>query len=235
MLIQPRPYRRGDSLENFDGSLVGAIGAFSLACVEGRRLDEPLEVLLVQGNREAGFQTRLGDSAHRVYEGKLTEAKVSFTLEAFHLRRPGDPLALLRKDSASLTAAVRAELRDTIINTAQKEKIGGALLYVKGVAKDLHIYGHTDAHVLNDQTKTFDHQTGPVLVEGWGNYSLIDNETPFVHVHGVYLTKDKKRLGGHFIMDEKTRLPLEQGELLIYPLPSLIRALQGESFPTWKV
>ena len=234
MLIRPTPYRRGDSLDNFEGTLVGAIGAFSKACVEHKHLEEPLEVLLVQGNKASGFYARLGDAHHHLFEGKLTEAQVSFTLEAFSMQRTGDPLANLKKDSATLFSTAKKELREHILETVQKHNVGGALLYVKGIANDLHTYGHTDPNILNDQTKTFDHQTGPLQIEGWGNFSLIDGEKPFVHVHGTYTTPQGEKLGGHFIMDDKTCLFVEKVELLIHPISKLIRSMESETFPTWR-
>lgn len=235
MLLTPTPYKRGDRLETFGGALVGAIGAFGEACVGGTRRQEPLEVLLVQGNQESGFKALLGDSQHHVYEGPLTEATVSFTLEAFRLSKAGEPLAVLQKDSACVLSSVHGDLRVHTMDVASKEGFSGGLLHVKGVAKDLHTYSVNNSRFLNKDTKTFEHSKNPVAIEGWGNYSLVDGLKPFVHIHGTYLTPNGVRHGGHFIMDENTALPIEKATLTFYPVPELIRSVQGEDFPTWKV
>ncbi|MBI2345898.1 MAG: hypothetical protein HYV03_03265 [Deltaproteobacteria bacterium] len=233
MLIRPQQYKLGATLAQFDGQLVGAIGAFSRACVDDAVLAQPLEVLLVEGSAGTGFHARLGDAAHRLYEGRLTEAEVSFTLEAFHMEGNGDPLPLLLKDSACCQYPVTGELRGTILDLAAKEGLRGALLYVTGTARDLHTYGHTDPRHLNDQTKTFAVEPGLTEIEGWGNLSFIDGKTPFVHVHGTYVAHGVRK-GGHFIMDDRTPLHVERTTLVIYPVRSLIRTIQGEDFPTWQ-
>lgn len=242
MEIFPHPFRRGDVLEGFEGSLVGGIGAFSQACVGGRVLNQPLEVLLVEGTAGAGLLARVGDSAHQVYEGPLTAAKVSFTLEAF--RTPTSPnagekrggqniAAAIRKDSRTLSYEVAGELRHFILNKIEKEKFRGALLYITGTARRLKIYGHTDPLKINDQNRTFDETHDAVGIEGWGNLSFIDGRTPFVHVHGTYAGRGVKK-GGHFIMDDATPLMIEKATLLVYPFASLVRTKQGEDFPIWK-
>lgn len=248
MEIFPHPFRRGDSLEGFEGSLVGGIGAFSEACVGGQRLNQPLEVLLVEGalgrgSEPGGLRARVGDSAHRVYEGPLTAAKVSFTLEAF--RTPALPntgeksgekniAAALRKDSRTFSYEVAGELRHFILNKIEKEKFGGALLHITGTARRLKIYGHTDPLKINDQNRTFDETHDVVGIEGWGNLSFIDGRTPFVHVHGTYAGRGVKK-GGHFIMDDATPLMIEKATLLVYPFASLVRTKQAEDFPIWNV
>lgn len=235
MLLKPTSFKRGDSLENVEHNLVAGIGAFSEACVNSKKLAQPLEVILLEGNAIDGFHARLGDEHHHVHEGKLSHAQVSFTLEAFSMKQNGDPLPLIQKDSACLKSAVTSELRAHILNLTHKHGIHGALLHITGVAKSLSTYGHNNAHKLSNDTKTFDHQKNPVMIEGWGNFSLIDGKTPFVHMHGVYVTAEKKRLGGHYIMDEETLLPVDTAELTVYPIPSLIRSVQKEDFPTWKL
>lgn len=251
MLIDPISYKRGDSLSQVEESLVGAIGAFSQACLDRKNINQPLEVLLLQGDKRNGFFARLGNSHHQILEGKLSHAKISFTLEAFSIHKEGDPLKNLKKDSLAFFSQAKKELREAILTLAQKNKIEGALLYVKGTAKEIHTYAHTDPKILNDQTKTFDHPKGLFEIEGWGNLSFIDGGqglalpgreansqnlrsqmTPFVHVHGTYATARDNRFGGHFIMDDKTPLVLEKAEILIYPTTPLIRTMQGESFPT---
>ena len=234
MEIRPRPFKRGDSLEHFDGVLVGGIGAFSKACVAGKHLNEALEVVLVQGSSQEGFQARIGDSKHRLYEGPLTQAEVSFTLEVFQTNSGGDVLKSLQKDSRALRLSAKKSLRDFILEMVSKENVEGALLYVKGVANELHLYGHTDTKKLNDETKTFDHPKGPQGIEGWGNLSFIDGRTPFIHIHGVYEAYGKRK-GGHFIMDDKTSLMLEKAELIIFPIPQLVRVMEKEDFPTWRI
>lgn len=234
MEIWPRPFLRGDSLENFDGTLVGGIGAFSEACVGGAVLCQPLEVLLVEGRAQTGLHARLGDAHHRLYEGTLTQAKVSFTLEAFQTDSDGDILKALGQDSRTLRFSPKGELRHFILNMVEKEKIGGALLHLRGEALQLRVYGHTDTKKLNNETKTFDEVNQKTGVEGWGNLSFVDGSKPFIHMHGTYEAHGKKK-GGHFIMDESTQLLLEKGELIVYPFSSLARTKQAEDFPTWKV
>ncbi|MDO8494330.1 MAG: hypothetical protein Q7S68_03235 [Deltaproteobacteria bacterium] len=233
-MLKPAPYKRGDSLENFEGKIVGGIGGFSQACVHQTELKEPLEVVLLQGSRAEGFHARLGDAHHKLYEGKLQSATVSFTLEAFSTEKEGDPLTNISKDSSTLKGKVTGELRNYLINRMEKEKIKGALFYIKGIAKDIKTYGHTDPHRLNDRTKTFDQTVGQTTVEGWGNFSLIDGKTPFVHIHGTYAVNGVKK-GGHFIMDDKTPFLFEKGEIFIHPVAPIIRAVQTEDFPTWRV
>lgn len=254
MEIFPHPFRRGDALEGFEGSLVGGIGAFSSACVGGQTLNQPLEVLLVEGSvgsslpaKSTGLRARVGDATHRVYEGPLTAAKVSFTLEAF--RTPASPatgeegggkrggeniVAALRKDSCTLSYEVAGELRHFILDKIEKEKFRGALLHITGTARRLKIYGHTNPLTINDQNRTFDETHDVVGIEGWGNLSFIDGRTPFIHVHGTYAGRGVKK-GGHFIMDDATPLMIEKATLLVYPFASLVRVKQGEDFPIWKV
>ncbi|MDO8527528.1 MAG: hypothetical protein Q7T03_07575 [Deltaproteobacteria bacterium] len=209
MEIKPHPFKRGDTLDQFDGHLLGGIGGFSSACVSGHALQEPLEVVLVQGSRAGGFHARLGDAHHHLYEGRLTKEKVSFTLEAFHTDKAGDPLFNLSKASQTLKFSVKQNLRNFIWETAQKLNLRGALLYARGVATELHVYGHTDPFHLNDKTKTFDHPTARlkknVGIEGWGNLSFVDGQSPFVHMHGVYEANGERK-GGHFIMDDALSL-----------------------------
>jgi predicted DNA-binding protein with PD1-like motif len=232
MLLTPTPCRRGDTLDQFAGHMVGGIGAFSHACVDGHTLQQPLEVLLVQGNHDAGFIARVADADHRLYHGPLDAAEVSFTLEAFQMTKDGEPLTQLRRDSAAHQCAVRGELRACILETIEREKIRGALLYFKGIATDLQTYGHIDPIRLDDTTKTFDHVAERVELEGWGNLSCIDGVTPFVHMHGTYSSRGTNK-GGHFIMDDTTPLMVDTGDVLVYPVPSLTRTQQGEPFPTW--
>lgn len=232
--ITPSPLKRGDTLKNVDGHLVGGIGGFCEACVDGQHLKQPLEVILVHGNHTDGFSARLGDAHHRVYQGKLTEAEVSFTLEAFQSNKGGNVLDLMHRDSQCLRFSVNSELRHFILNEAAKLGLRGALMHITGTANGIHVYGHTDTKHLNDQTKTFAHETERVGIEGWGNLSFIDGETPFVHVHGIYTAWGKTK-GGHFIMDEKTHLHIDKASLTLFPIPSLIRTMQGEDFPTWNV
>ncbi len=232
MYLTPKPCCRGDSLEKLDGNIVGAIGGFSSACVDGHKMQQPFEVLLVQGNPYDGFRTRLGDSHHHLYEGRLTEATTSFTLEAFETDQSGDPLPHLIKDSACLRFDAVGDLHHFILNEVTRHTIQGALLHVTGLATELHIYGHTDPRVLNEKTKTFDHPQGLQTIEGWGNVSMIDGQSPFVHIHGTYENNSGRR-GGHFIMDEKTHLILEKADILIFPVAPLVRQVQTEDFPTW--
>ncbi len=236
MEIKPHPSKRGETLDHFEGQFVGGIGAFSEACIGGEKLQEPLEVVLFEGSKQNGFHARLGDAHHHLYEGPLTQAQVSFTLEVFETDKKGAVLNVLKKDSNSLPFSVQGDLRDFVLNTAHKLGIKGALLYIQGKSKELHIYGHKDIHKLNDQTKTFDHVSTPAEIEGWGNLSFIDGDgnKPFVHMHGTYTVWGKKK-GGHYIMDEKKRLLLESANLTIWPLASLIRTKQEEDFPTWKI
>ena len=236
MEIKPHPFSRGDMLDDVEDHLIGGIGAFSEACINGTLLKQPLEVVLVEGSRVSGFKARLGDAHHHLYEGILTRAQVSFTLEAFETDGRGDIIKNLKKDSRSLRFGVKENLRDFILESAAKLGIKGGLLYLKGVAKELHVYGHTDTQKLNDQTKTFDHPKGPLGVEGWGNLSFVDGDMgkPFVHLHGTYEAYGKKK-GGHFIMDNETSLLIEKAELIIFPVDSLVRTMEKEDFPTWKV
>lgn len=234
MNLMPKPCCRGETLENLDGNIVGAIGAFSSACVNGRTLQQPFEVLLVQGNPQDGFITRLGDSQHRVHEGLLTDAMVSYTLEAFETDHRGDPLLQLVKDSACLQFEANGDLREFLLNEAAKHKLHGALLYVKGVANKLHTYGHTNPHRLNKTTMTFDHPQGPQFIEGWGNLSYVDGKSPFIHVHGIYENHSGRR-GGHYMMDETTHLVLDKANVVIFPVPSLLRKVQNEDFPSWVI
>lgn len=234
MEIRPRPFKRGDLIQDFEGSLVGAIGAFSQACIGGETLRQPLEVVLVEGSPQTGLKARLGDAQHRLYEGPLTRAEVSFTLEAFQTAASGDILGKIKKDSRTLRFSPKGELRSFILNTVEKEKLRGGLLYLRGEALQLRIYGHTDTKRLNNETKTFDAIKQKAGVEGWGNLSFVDGANPFIHLHGTYEAFGRKK-GGHFIMDDATPLLLEKGELLIYPMATLVRSIQGEDFPTWKV
>jgi predicted DNA-binding protein with PD1-like motif len=232
MNLTPKPCCRGDSLGKLNGNIVGAIGGFSAACVNGQTMQQPFEVLLVQGNPQDGFLTRLGDSHHRVYEGHLTESTVSFTLEAFETEKRGDPLPHLVQDSASLQFSASGDLHHFVLNEAARHNLQGALIHIAGMATELHTYGHTDPLKLNDQTKTFDHPQGQQLIEGWGNLSLIDGNAPFVHIYGTYEGSGGRR-GGHFIMDEKTHLIVEKVQILIFPVTPIIRKIQREDFPTW--
>lgn len=233
-MLKPAPCKRGELIENLKGKIVGGIGGFSQACIHQTTLDEPLEVVLVEGSREEGFYARLGDAHHKLYEGKLKSATVSFTLEAFATDKAGDPLSNLYKDSATIRPEISGELRNALIHRMAIEKIKGGLLYIKGVARDIKTYGHTDPHRLNDQTKTFDQTVGQTFVEGWGNFSMIDGQLPFVHLHGTYAGKDWKK-GGHFIMDDRTPFHFEKGEVLIFPVAPILRTIQNEDFPTWRV
>lgn len=233
--IRPLSLQRGDCLEATESRFVGSIGAFSHACLNGETLERPLEVLLVEGSpADKTLRARLGDAQHRVLEGNLSAAQVSFTLEAFQIDTGGDALKLLKRDSASLQKEIRGELRTNIIDLCARNGIHGALLHVAGVASSLNIYGHTDINRLTDKTKTFETFSEEAFVEGWGNFSKINGETPFVHVHGTLIQKQTHK-GGHFIMDENTPLLLEKGRLLIFPLPPIIRTIQKEDFPTWEI
>lgn len=232
MDLTPKLCCRGDSLEKLNGNIVGAIGGFSAACVDGQKLETAFEVLLVQGNPFDGFRTRLGDSHHHLYEGRLTDATVSFTLEAFETDQSGDPLPHLITDSACLRFSASGDLRHFILNEVARHTLQGALIHISGVATELHTYGHTDPCVLNDKTKTFDNPIGPHAIEGWGNLSLFDDGSPFVHIHGTYENNSSRR-GGHFIMDEKTQLILEKADIIIFPTSPLVRKVQTEDFPTW--
>lgn len=236
MEMWPHPFKRGDKLDRFEGQFIGGIGAFSAACISGRELEEPLEVVLFEGSKEKGFHARLGDAHHHLYEGPLTEAQVSFALEVFKTDPKENILQAIKKDSNTFSFAVKRDLQNFILETTHKLGIQGALLYIEGASKDLHIYGHKDIHKLNDQTKTFDHVPEPAQIEGWGNLSFVDGDLgkPFVHMHGTYKVREKKK-GGHYIMDDKKRLLLEAAELLIFPIPKLIRTLAEEDFPTWKI
>ncbi|OGQ44547.1 MAG: hypothetical protein A3H42_01025 [Deltaproteobacteria bacterium RIFCSPLOWO2_02_FULL_46_8] len=258
MEIIPAPLKRGDTLEAVNGYLIGAIGAFSQATIAGKKLAQPLEVILLEGSREKGFKARLGDDHHHLYEGPLTEARVSFALEAFETDTSENILDCLKKDSRTFSFQVQKNLRDFILEISDKNKIKGALLYIKGIAKELHIYGHTDTKHLNDKTKTFDDVWSSIvseqseregeapmalplegalpapIIEGWGNLSFIDGRTPFVHIHGVY-EKEGHRKGGHFIMDDKPQLQLQTAELIVYPVAPLIRKIVSEDFPTWQI
>ncbi|GEM_PF-7042903 len=233
MEIKPKPFRRGDTLDTFEGHLIGGIGAFSQACVSGNVLKQPLEVLLAEGSRESGFRTRVGDAAHKVYEGVLSQAAVSFTLEAFQTNRGGNILENLRRDSGCLRISTKGELRTLILEMSEQENIKGALLYIKALASGIHTYGHTNAQKINNATKTFDHVRSSVAIEGWGNLSFIHGKLPFAHIHGTYESQGVKK-GGHFIMDEKTSLDIEAGELIIFPTSAITRAPQDEDFPTWE-
>lgn len=233
MQIKPIPFRRGATLRQFKGHLVGAIGSFSEACIGKEVLKKPLEVLLVQGDSENGFYARVGDEAHQVYEGPLTKAKVSFTLEAFQTDQAGDPLLYLRKDSATVKLKTCGDLREFVTDEVARRKIKGALLYAKGQASVVHIFGHTNPDELSEQTKTFEHVTRPVQIEGWGNFSFIDGQISFLHLHGTYEWSGIRK-GGHFIMDDQTRLVMEKGELLIVPTSPIVRSVQQEDFPTWR-
>lgn len=234
MEIIPTSLKRGDQLENLDGNFLGCIGGFRCACVGGKNLDEPLEVLLVEGSREEGLRARVGDAKHRVYEGKLSKSEVSFTLEAFRTSQKGDPLKNLRKDSACFEIPVHGNLRDSIIHYCEQNKIRGGLLHVEGIANRLKIFGHTDPVKLNNETKTFDEIHDPVVIEGWGNFSYINGATPFVHVHGI-LQKEGTKKGGHFIMDDVTHMLLQNAKLLVFPSAPIVRSKQKEDFPTWKL
>lgn len=234
MNLTPKPCCRGDSLEKLEGNIVGAIGAFSQACVNGQSMQQPFEVLLVQGNSRDGFLTRLGDSHHHVHEGRLTEATISYTLEAFETDHRGDPLPQMAKDSACLCFTASGNLHDFILNAATKHALHGAMLHVRGVACELHTYSHIDPLKLNDQTRIFDHPQGLQQIEGWGNLSFIDGVSPFVHIHGTYEGTAGRR-GGHYIMDEKKHLVLEKAELMIFPVRSLLRKIQNEDFPSWVI
>lgn len=233
MQLKPVPWTRGTFLREQDGYWVGGIGGFSSACVGGDDLKTPLEVLLVQGSNETGFHGRVADAKHRLFEGKLESASVSFALEVFQADCGGDPLPQLQKDSNSLKIKVRGDLRDHLLNAALKEGLEGALIYLKGRSSDLTIYGHTDPDHLNDQTKTFRHYDDIHGIEGWGNFSLIDGKTPFVHVHGTVASYSKKE-GGHFIMDDKTRVIVPSATVLFFPTSPIVRTTQKEDFPTWK-
>lgn len=235
MEIWPTSLKRGDRIEKFEGHFVGCIGAFCSVCLEGKKREQPFEVLLVEGSpQEKTLRARLGDAQHQVHEGRLTEGKVSFTLEAFRADRGGEPLVHLRKDSHSFEVPVRGELRENIINNCVREGIKGALLHVEGFATSLNIFGHTNPKLLNDQTKTFQQFNEWVAIEGWGNLSYIDDHTPFVHVHGT-VERQKEKRGGHFIMDDQTKLFVEKGRLLIFPVSPIMRIKQKEDFPTWKI
>lgn len=234
MNLTPKPCCRGDSLEKLNGNIVGAIGAFSQACVNGQNLHQTFEVLLVQGNPHDGFHTRLGDAEHHVHEGRLTEATVSYTLEAFETDHRGDPLPQMVKDSACLRFSATGNLHDFIVNVATQHALHGAMVHVQGVAGELHTFGHTDPYRLNATTQTFANPQGPQVIEGWGNLAFVDGKTLFVHIHGTY-ENATGRHGGHFIMDEKTHLILEKAELMIFPVPSLVRKIQNEDFPSWVI
>lgn len=234
MQLKPTPFKRGESPNHCEGHIVGGIGGFSGACVGGDALQVPLEVLLVQGSQEEGLFARVADSKHRIFEGKLEKSDVSFTVEAFKADCGGDPLPLIQKDSGSLQTQVKGNLRDHIFNFVLKEGIKGGLVYVKGRASQMSIYGHTDPNHLNDKTKTFRSYDDIHGIEGWGNFSFIDGKTPFIHVHGVCSSYHKKE-GGHFIMDEKTQLIVQEAVVLFFPTDPIIRTLAGEDFPTWKI
>jgi predicted DNA-binding protein with PD1-like motif len=234
MIIKPKAYNRGDTLDKIDGKLVATIGALSEACISGEQVKTPLDILLLEGSHQVGFEIAAADEHHHVYAGKVTESKISFTLESFEVTGEGNPWPEIKKDSATFQSALKGDLRTGIFDVASKQNIQGALLYIKGVAKDIKTWGHSDVHHLNDETKVIDHVKGLVEVEGWGNLTFIDGETPFVHMHGHYHTQTT-HLGGHFIMDEETPFLLEKTQLLIYPVSKLIRTDQGEDFPTWKV
>ena len=234
MEIKPNPFKRGDSLENFEGYLIDGIGAFSQACVSNKVLNQPLEVLLVEGSREEGFRARVGDARHKVYEGVLSDATVSFTLEAFTINKGGDALENIKRDSNCFQSSAKGELRNLILEIVRRENIRGALLYVKAVASSIRTYGHTNPQKINNETKTFDHILREVAIEGWGNLSFVEGKMPFVHIHGTYESQGIKK-GGHFIMDDQTPLNIEKGNLIVFPTDPITRTFQSEDFPTWKV
>ena len=234
MELKPIPLKRGDHVENMEGNIIGAIGGFSKACIGHHHLNEALEVLLIQGSAVDGFYARLGDAHHCVYEGILKESEVSFTLEAFKTDLSRDVLKNLKKASQAFQFVAKGDVREAVIEFAEKQKIRGGLLYVRGKTSHLKVYDHTDSVNLSDETKTFDEVNHVVGVEGWGNLSFIDGKDPFVHVHGTYEGHGKKK-GGHFIMDGKTLMSAEELEILICPVAPLVRTKQQEDFPTWEI